>query len=80
MRAEIVTRNVAGVFSGSCPHCNRPVLSDVCCGDEFSCTHCSGNIEIQNYGETFLFVQAKVKLLPSAIAARTIDLDAYCDY
>jgi hypothetical protein len=81
MRAELATRNVAGIFSGNCPHCNKPILSDVYCGDEFSCAHCSGDIEIQNYGESFLFIQAKVKLLPRGPRrAQTIDPETYMDY
>jgi hypothetical protein len=81
MRAELATRNVAGIFSGDCPHCNEPILSDSFCGERFSCAHCSGDIEIQNYGDSFLFTQAKVKLLPSPPRApRMIDPDTYCDY
>lgn len=81
MRAEIVTRNVAGIFSGDCPHCGEPILTDVCCGAEFECHHCSCYIEIQNYGDSFLFIQAKVKLLPAPPRApRMIDPDTYYDY
>ncbi len=81
MRAEIAIRNVVGIFSGNCPHCSRPVLSDICCGDEFSCVHCSGNIEIQNYGENFLLIQAKVKLLPKVRSrAKMINPDDYMGY
>ena len=81
MRAEIAIRNVAGIFSGKCPHCSEPVLSDVCCGDEFSCVHCSGNIEIRNYGSTFLFLRAPVKVSSrKPRGPRMIDPETYCDY
>ena len=81
MRAEIVTRNAAGIFSGSCPHCGEHIRADVCCGDEFACPHCIENIQVQNYGSTFLFLRAPVKVLPiPPRAPRMIDPDTYCDY
>lgn len=81
MRAEIVTRNAAGIFSGDCPHCGEHIQADVCCGDEFACPHCIGNIQVHNYGSTFLFLRAPVKVLPSSPRApRMIDPDTYCDY
>ena len=80
MRAEIATRNVDGNFSGNCPHCNSSILSDICCGDEFSCPHCSGNIRVQNYGSTFLFVHAPVKVLPRRETHQVIDPENYQYY
>ncbi|NBW41250.1 hypothetical protein EBR25_09645 [bacterium] len=80
MRAEIATRNAAGSFSGTCPHCNESILSNVCCGDEFSCSYCSGNIGVQNYGSVFLFVHAPVKILPRPRQAQIIDPETYQEY
>lgn len=81
MRAELATRNVAGIFSGNCPHCNEPILSDSFCGERFSCAHCSGDIQVQNYDNTFLFIHAPVTLLPRGQRrAQPIDPESYRDY
>jgi len=80
MRAEIATRNGAGTFSGTCPHCNESVRTDVCCGDEFSCSYCSGSIEVQNYGNAFLFVHAPVKVSPRPRQPQVIDPETYREY
>ena len=81
MRAEIVRRNQFGSFEGSCPSCGKHIISHENCGAEFRCHYCSYDIEIQNYGETFLFIQAKVKLLPRQRSApKMIDPDSYADY
>ena len=81
MRAELATRNAAGIFSGNCPHCGEYIRADVCCGDEFACPHCVEGIQVQNYGETLLFTRAKVTILPRGPRrARTIDPETYMDY
>ena len=81
MRAEIVRRNQFGSFEGSCPSCGTHIISHENCGAEFECHHCSCDIEIQNYGENFLFIQAKVKPLPRRPRRpERIDPDSYVDY
>jgi hypothetical protein len=81
MRAEVIRRNQFGSFEGPCPSCETHIIAHENCGDEFVCHHCSCDIEIQNYDDNFLFVQAKVKLLPRARGrAERVDPDSYVDY
>jgi len=80
MRAEVVTRNETGSFSGTCPHCNESIFSDARCGDEFQCSNCSERIGIQNHGSVFLFVRAPVKVLPRPRQPQVIDPDTYQEY
>ena len=82
MRAEIVTRNAEGIFSGSCPHCGERIRADdLLVSETLACPHCIENIEVRSYGSTVLFLRAPVKVLPRPPRApRMIDPDTYCDY
>ena len=81
MRAEFANRNSAGVFSGLCPSCGESISTDSRCGEEFECNHCSYSIQVENYSNYFLFVLAKVKLLPrTGQQSRMIDPNSYADY